>query len=486
MEIFSTRTIRTLMEEAERLGIEHGLSEQSVLSLPNDSRQRRYRRLKALIEERRDRAEEYNELRRIAQRWRLPTEKINGALIAEIQALVDEQRRQLGMLAEADDECSLDRSVASLAPLLSTLDSNEYDIARIPLRIVSGLVDLADLSVRHSILGYRDRPDALIDNQAYRDICFEQHRWTSTQVLLCRYDDYAIIAFRGTSNLWDGLIDAQGLRIGRPGRHLGFHRAWRGVSQPVRAWLEAQMANGARGVILTGHSLGGALAKLAAFELSDDFPVRAVTTFGAPRIGNAAFRRAYQARLGAQTWRFEYGSDLITWLVPRWAGYRHVGNRVVVWPGGELEFKRASYSTRDERNAHRAHIAFRPRVEQRIREQYALLAQEHRDWLARVPWLGIPAVNRSLVWLMLAYAGYKFASVFVWVARRFGHDMASHGKDQRYGYALADCASRVNADRWSELAAEECDKRREARRDWLRIGSSLDFRRPLFWSGPRK
>ncbi len=60
-------------------------------------------------------------------------------------------------------------------------------------------------------------------------------------------------------------------------------------------------------VFLTGHSLGGALATLAAYDIAQALravPQRthvACYSFGAPRVGNHAFADDY-ARLVPDTW----------------------------------------------------------------------------------------------------------------------------------------------------------------------------------------
>ena len=60
-------------------------------------------------------------------------------------------------------------------------------------------------------------------------------------------------------------------------------------------------------IYCTGHSLGGALATLAAFDISRAMewvnrPTKIICyTFGAPRIGNYAFAETYD-RLVPETW----------------------------------------------------------------------------------------------------------------------------------------------------------------------------------------
>lgn len=53
---------------------------------------------------------------------------------------------------------------------------------------------------------------------------------------------------------------------------------------------------------ITGHSLGAAMATIAAYDmLADGYKIAQSYTFGTPRVGNQAFADAYDAALGKQT-----------------------------------------------------------------------------------------------------------------------------------------------------------------------------------------
>jgi len=75
---------------------------------------------------------------------------------------------------------------------------------------------------------------------------------------------------------------------------------------------------------VVGHSLGGALALLLCAKFGID---SAVTTFGSPRVGDAAFSAGTVLR--ADSYVIE--GDLFTQLAPKWLGYAdNPGNRIVV------------------------------------------------------------------------------------------------------------------------------------------------------------
>lgn len=128
----------------------------------------------------------------------------------------------------------------------------------------------------------------------------------------------AIVVFRGTSDLTGFLQDFMARKEEHPWGwvHHGFLDCWKIIRHRVLAVV------GLKPVILTGHSLGGAMATLAAPDFAGQ--VKEVVTFGSPRVGNGAFRDAYAEEFAEQTTRYVYSLDPVP-LVPGYLpGYRHV------------------------------------------------------------------------------------------------------------------------------------------------------------------
>ena len=88
------------------------------------------------------------------------------------------------------------------------------------------------------------------------------------------------------------------------------------------------MQNSAQPLWITGHSLGGALATLAAarFALEMDKPVRGIYTFGQPRVGDREFARIFDAELKQRFFRFVNNSDIVTRIPTRELFFSHVGS----------------------------------------------------------------------------------------------------------------------------------------------------------------
>jgi len=76
-------------------------------------------------------------------------------------------------------------------------------------------------------------------------------------------------------------------------------------------------------VVITGHSLGGALATLCATELAPLLPVPVhVYNYGSPRVGNINFVNYFES-LVEVVYRITYNTDLVPHLPETFLGYQH-------------------------------------------------------------------------------------------------------------------------------------------------------------------
>ena len=93
----------------------------------------------------------------------------------------------------------------------------------------------------------------------------------------------------------------------------------------VRAGLVAAIRDvdpARKTLYLTGHSLGGALATIAACELLAEFPITGIYTFGQPRVGDAVTAAFIRYHYPTGYHRFVFDDDIVPRVPP---GYTHVG-----------------------------------------------------------------------------------------------------------------------------------------------------------------
>ena len=140
-----------------------------------------------------------------------------------------------------------------------------------------------------------------------------------------------IVAFAGTDPLRieDWVTDlTAGLSL--TNLHTGFETAVDTVWRKISLAIEERPAD-ERNLFFTGHSLGGALALIAAERAARDLKdskATAVYTFGCPRVGDLTFSNKYAPRLGDCTFRLVHGGDVVATVPPRFAGFRHVGDSI--------------------------------------------------------------------------------------------------------------------------------------------------------------
>jgi triacylglycerol lipase len=158
----------------------------------------------------------------------------------------------------------------------------------------------------------------------------------NTQVYVAQNDQAIVLAFRGSEapNTLDGfkdwlLTNANNYLIlpeGRAGTdfaaagvgarfHRGFLEALEMVWAPLSAAADAALKAKERPLWVTGHSLGGAVALLAAWRLERAFvTVHEVITFGAPMIGNDTAAKAIEKEFDGKIFRFVDIEDLVPHL----------------------------------------------------------------------------------------------------------------------------------------------------------------------------
>jgi triacylglycerol lipase len=168
----------------------------------------------------------------------------------------------------------------------------------------------------------------------------------STQCYVAHNDNFVIVAFRGSelreregtnsrdiryiiSDWWidlsADLVDSgQGGSVHR-GFKIALDELWNpqdraGEEKALKTYLDSiSSADGRqRSVWFTGHSLGAALATLAARRYAD---VAGLCTYGSPRVGDRAFANGFRINV----YRFVNNDDVVT-KIPLPGSYRHIGN----------------------------------------------------------------------------------------------------------------------------------------------------------------
>ncbi|KAG5473794.1 hypothetical protein LSCM1_04424 [Leishmania martiniquensis] len=123
----------------------------------------------------------------------------------------------------------------------------------------------------------------------------------------------------------------------RPTCHAGFLAIWKTLKPTVLSRLRGLLCDDPDTVFrifTTGHSLGGALASLCAYSITNmlkrmDYPIADVTvyTYGQPRMGNRTFQRIYDKTV-PRSFRVVNESDVVVSMT-MFGGY-HVGIEVDV------------------------------------------------------------------------------------------------------------------------------------------------------------
>ncbi|MCC6510472.1 MAG: lipase family protein, partial [Pirellulaceae bacterium] len=157
-----------------------------------------------------------------------------------------------------------------------------------------------------------------------------------TQCFVTAGAECVIVAFRGTREILDWFTNlnvlARSTSFGSV--HDGFYRALEMVRPQLERLIEPLLTQPRRRLILTGHSLGGALATLAAAHWCSKFDVASVYTYGQPCVGFSSFQEHMKSQCDDRFYRFVNADDIVPRVPPR---YRHVGQLIRFNSQGDLQ-----------------------------------------------------------------------------------------------------------------------------------------------------
>ena len=143
-------------------------------------------------------------------------------------------------------------------------------------------------------------------------------------------NDTIFIAFKGTTDLMNWYANAYILlkNVDDVRIHNGFFNLYKEYEPDILAFLKSKKF---KKIILTGHSLGGALATVAAYELSKIHKVKfELFTFGSPQVGNIEFKKKLNGLLD-RSWRFVNRNDIVTRSVEfARSDFYHVGKLILI------------------------------------------------------------------------------------------------------------------------------------------------------------
>lgn len=183
------------------------------------------------------------------------------------------------------------------------------------------------------------------------------YRQNGTQVFIAQKKtsttNTMIVSFRGTEadDPTDLFTDANFLKtewrnkdnvvVGKV--HTGFANALMTPSEldskkPLLVWISDQIERYLTGdtkILITGHSLGAALATLmTGFVANGANQERiALYTFGSPAVGDAEFQKTFE---NIRHTRYVNCCDLVTQVPPELIGYRHSGRVKYINQAGEI------------------------------------------------------------------------------------------------------------------------------------------------------
>jgi hypothetical protein len=171
-----------------------------------------------------------------------------------------------------------------------------------------------------AVLAYSDKDQIIWNDYGLELVKWIEHKKSDTQGFVAIKDKSIYVVWRGSESKKDFQNDAsidkvpfinEGEKV-----HIGFKYCWESVVGDTYNAIDTALENlqgEATNIIVSGHSLGGAVATLYAYSIKNHYPHYNIKslTIGSPRVGNKVFKENYD-KSGIDTLRIVHNNDLVT------------------------------------------------------------------------------------------------------------------------------------------------------------------------------
>lgn len=153
-----------------------------------------------------------------------------------------------------------------------------------------------------------------------------------------------IICFKGTDSTMDWKYDVNFIPFKVPnhsGNNYKLHRGFYMQFESLKEYIDQELQKKPLNIILTGHSLGAALATICALYIHIQFPdihISQVITFASPRVLCEELGEFYNTELAEKSIRIVNASDPIPHLPPQGPIYqfKHVEGTLIKFRKGDI------------------------------------------------------------------------------------------------------------------------------------------------------
>mgnify|MGYP001296665201 CR=1 FL=1 len=148
--------------------------------------------------------------------------------------------------------------------------------------------------------------------------------------------DTLFISYRGSSNIETWINNIQVKKIS-PYDDInieiekGFYKEYTSIkSDVINNLMQLSQTYNTTKIFLTGHSAGGALATLTAFDILStytNYELKYLITFGSPRVGNRDFSYSFN-NYSFISYRVTHYYDMVPHLPEEFLGFLHIFNEI--------------------------------------------------------------------------------------------------------------------------------------------------------------